>query len=102
MFKNVGSKIQDIAFIIATFGIVTSLIAGLIFIYVFHESALLVLTGLIIILFGSVCSWIAALFMHGFGQLVENSEIIVKQNDQLLYGNDAPSDEQFETTNVKE
>jgi hypothetical protein len=85
MFKNVGSKIQDIAYIYAIIGIAASLIGGIIYMIIFHKTLLLMLLGIIIMIVGSIVSWIVSLFIYGFGLIVENSENQVKQNESTSF-----------------
>ncbi len=39
----------------------------------------LMITGLLVIVIGSILSWLGSLVLYGFGQLVDNSDIIRKQ-----------------------
>ncbi len=70
MFNNIGDKIKIVAVIISTLGIIFSVIAGLVFL---TTSTLI---GILIILLGSLLSWVSTFLLYGFGQLIENSDII--------------------------
>lgn len=68
MFDNIGGKIKGFAKIIAWLGIILSVIFGLLSI---EEG------GIMIMIIGSVSSWLGSLVLYGFGQLVENSDKLV-------------------------
>ena len=86
MFDNIGSKIKTLAIVCAWIGIIGSFIGG---IYVMAE--LDVGIGFLIMIAGSLVSWIGSFFMYGLGQLIENSDILVQQNRRLLNNSLAPS-----------
>ena len=49
-----------------------------------------VLLGFLIIIIGPLCSWIGSFMIYGFGQLVENSDILVTQGKkEPVYQNTA-------------
>ena len=70
MFTNIGHKIKILAQILCWGGIIISVGIG---ISLFDVSEL---TGCIVLLAGPCISWPSSFFMYGFGQLVENSDII--------------------------
>lgn len=41
-----------------------------------------ILSGVLIIIFGSLASWLSALTLYGFGQLIENTDALVEQGNQ--------------------
>ena len=75
MFENIGEKIKGLAKVICVIGIVFSVIYGL---DIMMEGKDFVMTGLITAIVGSVISWISSFFTYGFGQLISNSDKIVK------------------------
>lgn len=79
MFENAGGKIKLVAFVLCILGIVASVFYG---IFVFVQDSRLFFSGLVIMLVGSVCSWIVALFAYGFGQLIENSDVVIEHLEQ--------------------
>ncbi len=81
MFNNIGDKIKTVAVIISILGIIFSVILGLVFL---TTSTLI---GILIILLGSLLSWVSTFLLFGFGQLIENSDIIC----QHLLKSDPPS-----------
>lgn len=71
MFNNVGSKIKSVAQLVTLIGILVSVISGIVVTVV--DSPI----GLIIIVAGSIASWLLSLTLYGFGQLIENTDILV-------------------------
>ena len=73
MFDDIGSKLKTLAKVSTILGIIGSVIAG---------CALMgddFLTGLLILVLGSVFSWIGSFTVYGLGQLIENTDELVKQ-----------------------
>ncbi len=68
MFENVGRKIQGLAKAVAILGIVISVFVGLFYLM---ETP----SGLLIMLLGSLSSWIGSFTTYGFGVLVEHAEV---------------------------
>ncbi len=77
MFNNIGEKIKSVAVVVTILGIATSLFLG---IWMCAKSAWLM--GVCIIIVGSICSWLGSLTLYGFGQLISNSDIMVKMQDK--------------------
>ncbi len=71
MFDNIGGKIKALASASAVLGIIVSIFAGLL---VLLGSSFL--TGILIIVIGSLASWIASFTLYGFGELVDCAQII--------------------------
>jgi len=86
MFSNIGGKIKGFAAFICAIGIFCSIVAG-VMIMLADESAIAL--GLIIAVVGSLISWLGSFFSYGFGQLIENSDKLVKmvetQNKRPVY-----------------
>lgn len=84
MFKNVGNKIQSFAKFVFIFGTIVAAIAAIVFILAAigaGEPALTtiyIIYGLMVLILGPIISWINALFIYGFGQLIVNTD---KTND---------------------
>ena len=81
MFDEVGGKIKVLAKVICVIGIIASVITGVVFMTRSHAAALL---GLVIMVAGSLCSWVGTFFIYGFGQLIENSDKLVYKTDTLV------------------
>ena len=70
MFDNIGRKIKTLAEVCTWVGIIVSAIWGLI---ILAEGEML---GLIIAVAGSVGAWISSFLLYGFGQLIENTDVL--------------------------
>lgn len=82
MFNNVGAKLKATAKVIVWIGITVCIISGFVML-VSAEDAVLI--GLLIMTVGSLLSWISSLLLYGFGELIENSQIIAdKKNTAVL------------------
>lgn len=73
MFENIGKKFKVVATIIAWLGIIGSLLLGFV-ILLSDESTILL--GFLVIIIGSLSSWLGSFFMYGFGELIDNSKEI--------------------------
>lgn len=69
MFANVGGKIKAVAQVVTWIGIIGSVIGGIALISTNF------IVGLLTAGVGSLLSWVSALALYGFGELVENSDI---------------------------
>ena len=76
MFNNIGGKIKVVAKTICFVGIILSIISGLVLILADVRT---VFSGILLIIVGPIASWIGSFMTYGFGQLIENSDILVKQ-----------------------
>ena len=81
MFDNVGGKIKSVAKAITYIGISFSTILGLI---VMFSNGNTPVPGLLIFVIGYLASWLSSLTLYGFGQLIENSDILVEQGKTRL------------------
>ena len=82
MFNHVGRKIKSIAKTFTWVGMVFSVSLGIVISLTAPLNAVLAfLSGVLIILAGSVLSWMTFLCLYGFGQLIENSDIIAGRTD---------------------
>ena len=81
MFKNIGGKIKGLAKVICYVGIAISVIAG-IFMIGFGSSSYngdtMIVMGCVIMIVGSLVSWIGSFFAYGFGELIENTTVIAE------------------------
>lgn len=73
LFNNIGRKIKFLASITAWVGIVIFAIIGIVFFASYQ-----VVAGIMILLFGTLICWISGFTLYAFGQLVDNSDKIVK------------------------
>lgn len=76
IFSKIGGKIKMLAQILTWIGIAVSVIAGLI---MMSEDEDLIGGALVIMIVGSLVSWISSFLLYGFGQLVDNSDKILEE-----------------------
>lgn len=74
MFNYIKERIKQAAEILLIIGIITSFIIG---IYIISQELFIV--GFVTIIVGIVLSWITSLVLYGFGELIQNSDIIAKR-----------------------
>lgn len=73
MFTNIGGKIKALAKVVAWIGIIGSIIGGIVVMFTRHSAGIL---ALLVILSGSLISWIGSFFTYGFGELIERTCLI--------------------------
>ena len=77
MFDNIGEKIKTLEQVICTPGIIGSLIGGIALI-----SVDMIIVGIIVLICGPIFAWIGSFGLYGLGQLIENTDILVAQNEK--------------------
>ena len=77
MFNNIGGKIKTLAKVICWIGIISCIITGIVLMAINDD---FVLIGILTAVVGSLLSWISSFVLYGFGQLVENSDVIANRN----------------------
>ena len=77
MFDNIGGKIKALAKVVCWVGIIVFCLIGLI-IMAAGQSAGAISIGVLTAGIGSLLSWVGSFFTYGFGQLIENSDKLVK------------------------
>ena len=75
MFDNIGGKIKSLAQVVFWIGIICSVISGFVMIGTNED---LIFLGLVIIIIGSLVSWVSSFTLYGFGQLIENTDQLVQ------------------------
>lgn len=81
MFKNIGGKIKGLAKVICYVGIAISVIAGIFMIGLGSSSYngdTMIVMGCVVMIVGSLVSWIDSFFAYGFGELIENTTVIAE------------------------
>ena len=78
MFDNIGRKIKGLASAVTWIGIILSIISGISMLS--SSGGLLAIPAILVMALGSLFSWLASLTLYGFGQLIENSDILVSKN----------------------
>lgn len=76
MFNNIGGKIKIVAMTLCIIESVISAILGLVLIVVDKST---IATGILLIIVGPLLAWLGSFLLYGFGQLIENSDILVRQ-----------------------
>ncbi len=87
MFNNIGGKIKQLAELITAFGIIASIVGGLVIMGLGSDGEMLV-PGLLIGVLGVLISWIFSFVLYGFGQLIESNEEEVLLLKRLSHKND--------------
>lgn len=77
MFDNIGGRIKTLAQVVAWMGIIASVISGIALISIDED---MIFVGFMIMIFGALMSWVSSFVLYGFGQLVENSDKLVKMS----------------------
>lgn len=75
MFDNVGEKIKGVAVVWLIIGILASIVIG----FASIESG-----GLLFLAVGVLSSWVTALFLYGFGELIESTAENKRINRRIL------------------
>ena len=86
MFNNIGGQIKGLAKVICWLGIIASVIIGILLImsatnrngYYSYTDTNMVITGILVMIMGSILSWIGSFVLYGFGELVDNSSKLVE------------------------
>lgn len=93
MYDNIGSKIKTLAQVVFIIMAVISIISGILIIFS-HISGILIIfsdggafiIGILTAGIGVLLSWIGTFFLYGFGQLIENTDILVKESKKPSNG----------------
>lgn len=78
MFDFIGAKIRLVAKVQCWIGIIASVIVGF-KVMLSDDGGTAFLIGLLILVFGTLFSYVGSFLLYGFGQLVDNSDEIVAQ-----------------------
>ena len=73
MFTNIGKKIKTLAQVICWLGIIGSVISG--FGLMATEDDLIGI-GVLVMVLGALFSWIGSFFLYGFGELIDQTQMI--------------------------
>ncbi len=76
MYKNIGGKLKALAMGICIFVSILEFLAGIGMIAVSDGSGELIATGICMMLFGPVISWISSWILYGFGELIDKASAI--------------------------
>ena len=82
MFNNIGEKIKGLAVVACWIGIIACAIVGISFVTLIKNDGRWV--GVIIIVVGSLLSWIGSFVLYGFGELICRTSAIDEKIDIFL------------------
>lgn len=80
MFDNIGSKIKMLAKVICWVGIIMSCLSGLIILINGDDGAGV---GLVIMIVGSLTSWVCSFFAYGFGELIDKTTEVAANTKKM-------------------
>lgn len=83
MYDNIGSKIKTLAQVVFIIMAVISIISGVIIIFS-DDGAFII--GILTAGIGVLLSWVGTFFLYGFGQLIENTDILVRESKKQSTG----------------
>ncbi len=83
MYNNIGKKIKTVAKAAGYVGTIVSMIVGYI---------TLPYGGFLIFIFGPIVSWLSTFLIYGFGQLIENTDVLAAQVRNQNFENDEKND----------
>jgi len=78
MFSDIGGKIKILAIIMTVLGIFVSVVGGIDTMDYDDEA------GLLIIIVGSLSSWIMSFFVYGFGEMISHLKRSNELSEQIL------------------
>ena len=81
MFDNIGSKIKGLAKVLCWVGIIASIICGIMMFVAAAEASwqyesTYITLGIVIIIVGSLGSWVGSFVLYGFGELINHANSI--------------------------
>mgnify|MGYP006911755396 FL=1 len=79
MYSNISLKIKSLAKVLCTIGIIISCLAGFLLIVMgilAPRNSPCLIIGLPVAGVGSLFSWLSNFLLYGFGQLIENTNVI--------------------------
>lgn len=98
MFDDIGGKIKTLAKITCGLGIAASII-GVIALWMQNSNYNpTTIIGVLVLVLGSLASWIGSFFTYGFGQLIENTNTIHSDNLKIQELLKEPKEENASST----
>lgn len=95
MFNNIGKKIKVLAKVVCWIGIVLSFAIGLLIMFgasILQDMGLQKLAskgdlfGLLVMVFGTLVSWIGSFYTYGFGELIDTNQELAQSVRNLKNG----------------
>jgi len=87
MYDNIGEKIKLLAKVSAILMTIGCIIGGIALIVATGMDGFFVFLGILVIVVGSLISWLSSWVLYGFGELVENSASL----KQIAKSSEAPA-----------
>jgi DNA-directed RNA polymerase subunit M/transcription elongation factor TFIIS len=75
-FDNIGGKIKGWAKRIFAIEAIAAVISGIV---IMAQDEDMILIGLLVVVFGPIVAWVSTWILYGYGQLIENSDIIAAE-----------------------
>lgn len=75
-FDNIGGKIKGWAKWIFAIEAIAAVISGIV---IMAQDEDMILIGLLVVVFGPIVAWVSTWILYGYGQLIENSDIIAAE-----------------------
>ena len=75
-YDNIGGKIKGWAKWIFAIEAIAAVISGFV---LMAQDEDMILIGLLVVVFGPIVAWISSWLLYGYGQLIENSDIIAEE-----------------------
>ena len=94
--NNIGHQIKNVAKIFFWVSIVISVIGGLAVSLTTND----MLSGFLITMIGFLGAWFSSLLLYGFGQLIENSDILVSSVTQIKRSSTSRSTSDYTVDNA--
>ena len=94
-YENIGNKIKGLAQMAFVVEAIVAVITG---IALMASDEDLILYGLLVLIAGPIIAWVSSWLLYGFGQLIENSDIIAEEynrkNEKVIAKNNERKQEQ--------
>ena len=75
-YENIGDKIKGLAQMVFVVEAIAAVITGIALMATDED---LILYGLLVLIVGPIIAWVSSWLLYGFGQLIENSDIIAEE-----------------------
>ena len=75
-YDNIGGKIKGWAKWIFAIEAIAAVISGFV---LMAQDEDMILIGLLVVVFGPIVAWVSSWLLYGYGQLIENSDIIAEE-----------------------
>ena len=98
MFDDIGKKIKTLAAVTCGLGITASIISAIALWIQDSSYNPTAFTGVLVLVLGSLSSWIGSFFTYGFGQLIENTNTIHSDNLKIQELLKKPKEENASST----